>query len=194
VFCLVDTTTGFCVPDTEIDPGFTDGNIGGFAQASDDARAVISFMHTNQVPVDFETPVPCLESGDIFYDLSISERSGLQVPKNYVNGGEREFFVNVANLGPDDANGTVTVTATADGEIDCDDDDSNCIWTFTIDALPAGETSSLSTLFTITTTSDTIDWTATVVADPPGTDPNPINNSRTATSTVKASGGGGRPQ
>lgn len=38
-------------------PGFTDGNIGGFAQASDDARAVINFMHSHPVLPSYETPV-----------------------------------------------------------------------------------------------------------------------------------------
>ena len=37
-------------------PGFLDGNIGGFAQATDDARAVIDYMHTWPVPVDYATP------------------------------------------------------------------------------------------------------------------------------------------
>jgi hypothetical protein len=167
------------------DETFSDGNIGGFARASDDTRAVIEFMHSNQVPVDFETPVPCVASGDIFYDLSISEQSGLQVPKNYVNGGEREFFVNVANLGPDPANGTVTVVATNGETLGS--------WTFGFTNLPSGQTASITQLFTISTTSATINWTATVVADGPGTDPNPGNNEVTATSTVKATGGGGRP-
>jgi len=177
----------------EDEPGFLNGNIGGFAQASDDTRAVIAFMHENQVPVDFETPVPCVPSDDIFYDLSISEQSGLQVPKNYVNGGEREFFVNVANLGPDTANGTVTVNATANGEsLDCGVA-TDCTWTLSIEELLAGQTASFTVFFTITTTSDTINWTATVVADPPGTDPNPGNNSVSAVSSVRASGGGGRP-
>jgi len=175
------------------EPGFTDDNIGGFAQASDDTRAVISFMHENQVPVDFETPVPCVPSDDIFYDLAISEESGLQVPKNYVNGGEREFFVNVANLGPDTANGTVTVVATANGEtLDCSVA-TDCTWTLSIEELLAGQTASFTVFFTISTSSDTINWTATVVADPPGTDPNPGNNSVDAVSSVRASGGGGRP-
>jgi hypothetical protein len=40
-----------------IDPGETGGNITGFAQAADDARAVINFMHTNPVPVDYESKV-----------------------------------------------------------------------------------------------------------------------------------------
>lgn len=165
------------------DEPFSDGNIGGFAQASDDARSVISFMHENQVPVDFETPVPCTASGDIFYDLSISEQSGLQVPKNYVSGGEREFFVNVANLGPDTANGTVTVVATYDG--------GPSDWELSFEDLLAGQTASFTVFFTITTTSDTINWTATVVAEPPGTDPNSGNNSVDAVSSVRAAGGGG---
>ena len=165
------------------DVAFEDDNIGSFAQASDDARAVINYMHTWQVPVGYETPVPCTASGDIFYDLSISEQSGLQVPKNYVNGGEREFFVNVANLGPDTANGTVTVVATYAG--------GPATWELSFVDLLAGQTASFTVFFTITTTSDTINWTATVVADPPGTDPNGGNNSVTAVSNVRAAGGGG---
>jgi len=47
--------------------------------------------------------------------------------------------------------------------------------------------------FTIDTSSDTINWNATVVADPPGIDPNPGNNSVDAVSSVRASGGGGNP-
>ncbi len=43
------------------DPGFLDGNIGGFAQAADDTRAVIDFMHDRPVPLDYETPVPLCE-------------------------------------------------------------------------------------------------------------------------------------
>jgi hypothetical protein len=38
-------------------PGFTGGNIGGFAQASDDARAVINFMHSHPVLPSYEAPV-----------------------------------------------------------------------------------------------------------------------------------------
>jgi len=198
------------VPGTELDPRFqilegpittavfadepfSDVNIGGFAQASDDTRAVINFMHDWAIPdADvFATAVPCEALDEILYDLAISEESGLQVPKNYVDGGEREFFVNVANNGPDTANGTVTVVATANGEsIDCGVAD--CTWTLPpIVGLLEGQTASFTQLFTITTTSDTINWTATVVADPPGTDPVLGNNVQTATSSVRASGGGG---
>ena len=159
----------------------TNSKIRDFATAADDARAVISFMHEHQVPVDFETRVPCTPSGDSFYDLSISEESGLQVPKNYVNGGEREFFVNIVNLGPDLANGIVTVIATNGEELGN--------WEFLIDALPAGQTASFTQIFTIETSSNTINWTATVVAEPDVADPNPSNNSVYAVSNVRANGG-----
>ncbi len=169
------------------EPGDTDGNIGGFVQAADDTRAVINFMHNWPVPADGETVIPCVATPDptLHYDLSISEQSGLQVPTNYINTKEREFFVNVANLGPDTANGTVTVVATNGETLGS--------WTFGFTNLPSGQTASITQLFTISTTSATINWTATVVADGPGTDPNPGNNEVTATSTVKATGGGGRP-
>ena len=168
------------------DPGFLGGNIEGFAQAADDTRAVINFMHDWPIPdADlYGTPVPCVPSDNILYDLAISEQSGLQVPKNYVNGGEREFFINVGNLGPDPANGTVTVVATGD-------EGSLGNWTFTFEDLPEGQTASFTGYFTIDTTSSEIAWSATVVADPPGTDPNLTNNTRDATSKVRASGGGG---
>ena len=165
------------------DESFDDVNIDGFAQAADDARAVIDFMHSNPLPAGYETPLYCADSGDIFYDLSISEQSGLQVPKNYVNGGEREFFVNVTNLGPDPAYGTVTVVATNGVELGS--------WQFTITDLLAGQTASFTQHFTITTTSNRINWSATVVADPPTADPNLGNNYVTASSTVRAAGGGG---
>jgi hypothetical protein len=192
VFCVdgdglpvLPTSDGSC-PTSIIDSGFLGGNIGGFAQASDDTRAVINFMHDWPMPdADvFGTAVPCVSSGDILYDLAISEQSGLQVPKNYVNGGEREFFIHVGNLGPDTANGTVTVVANGfEGLLDD--------WTFEFEGLGNGETISWTQIFTINTEGEEIKWTAEVVADAPGTDPNPANNTREATSKVRAIGGGG---
>ena len=77
-----------------VDQGFIDGNIGGFTQAADDTREVINFMHDHPLPVGSETPVPyCGDPGipptDIVYDVSISEESGLQVPKRMVAGAKR---------------------------------------------------------------------------------------------------------
>ena len=174
------------VPELMGDPTYTGDNIGAFAVAADDTRAVINFMHDWPIPYAdlYGTPVPCEPSSDILYDLAISEQSGLQVPKNYVNGGEREFFINVGNLGPDPANGTVTVIATgAEGALG--------EWNFDIEELPAGETASFTQFFTISTSGRTISWTATVAAGPPGTDPNPGNNTVKADTVVRASGGGG---
>jgi hypothetical protein len=113
-----------------------EGNIGGYARAADDARAVINFMHDWPMPdADvYATPVPCLALGDIDFDVSISDVSGLQVPKNIVDGSsDREFIVNVANAGPDDATVTLTVTAipdaggTVEANLDGDDPDAGFI-------------------------------------------------------------------
>ena len=164
------------------DETFSDFNIGGFAQASDDTRAVINFMHDWAIPDadTWATPVPCDALSDITYEVLISDVSGLQVPKNYVNGGEREFTVTVDNAGPDPASGIVTVTASANGAVE--------EWVFTFTDLAAGTNAPFVQLFTITTSSDTIDWTAVVEAP---FDVIEDNNTVTATSTVKASGGGG---
>ena len=167
--------------------GFEDGNIGGFAQAADDAREVIDFMHTWPVPGDNATAVPCvlLEGGA--YDVSISDVSGLQVPKNIVDGSEgREFTVTVANAGPDAASGTVTVTAaSAAGSIE------GSPWTFDFTDLPVGASESFIQLFAIDLGErTTISWTATAFAPD---DINLANNTVTATSNVKVTSGGGRP-
>jgi hypothetical protein len=48
----------------DVDPGNEGGNIAGFAQAADDTRAVINFMHTNPVPVDYESKVIFVDEDD----------------------------------------------------------------------------------------------------------------------------------
>jgi len=166
---------------------FTAPNIGGFAQASDDTRAVISFMHENQVPVEFESQVVCEPSGDTTYDVSISPISGLQVPKNIVDGSEgREFTVTVVNGGPDVATGTVTVIANPE--------QGNAIegspWTFEFtldpDVNPSG---SFTEFFSIDIGQATvINWTATAEAE---FDVNPTNNTVTEVSNVRVNSGGG---
>ena len=177
-------------------PGFSDGNIGGFAQAIDDTRAVIEFMHTNPVSDDFATPVPCEASGDINYDVSISDVSGLQVPKNVVDGSsDREFIVTVANAGPDAAEVTLTVTATpaVEGEVlaDLPDDGASFIespFVFPTTLIPPGGNHAFSALISVDIGERTsIVWTADAFAPD---DVNPSNNVVTAESNVKVSGGG----
>lgn len=171
-----------------VDPGFPDGNIGGFAQAADDARAVINYMHIWQVPVDFETPVFCEASGEITYDVSISEVSGLQVPVRIVDGTEgREFSVTVNNesSSPDSAMGKVTVTAEETNGAAID----TFPRVFSFTNLVPGDSASWTESFTISLGhATTVTWTATVVTE---FDVNPGNNSVTETSQVKVTGGGG---
>lgn len=162
---------------------FAGNNIGAFAQAADDARAVIDFMHTWAVPEDYATPVPCQALANITYDVSISEVSGLQVPRNIVSGTEgREFTVSVANAGPDPATGTVTVTAVpADGSTVV-----GSPWIFNFTDLNAGQSTSFTQSFSVTVSQPTtIDWTATVSAQ---FDVNPANNAVVATSNVRLTG------
>jgi len=179
------------------EPGFTDGNIGGFAQAADDTRAVVEFMHDWPIPdADvFATPVPCYPQTELTtYDVSISDVSGLQVPKQMVDGSEgREFVVTVANAGPDPASGTVTVTATAytgtPDQVQLD----GSPWIFTFADLEAGSAQSATQFFTVSLGERTnVDWTAVAEAE---FDVNPANNAATATTSIKVTGtgGGGRP-
>ena len=101
------------VPQLSTDQALTVSNIGGFAQAADDARAVIEFMHSWGVPEIYQTPLSCTASATTQYDVSISSVSGLEVPVRMVARTEgREFTLTVANAGPDAATGVAIVTAT----------------------------------------------------------------------------------
>lgn len=165
------------------DPGFLDGNIGGFTQAADDAREVIEFTHDRPLPLGYEIPVPLCDTPDtdLDYDVSISEQSGLQVPKSMVAGAEepRDIIVTVANAGPDTATGYVTLTGRdASGELVFDQSDdfeitgggTNVnIWGFSLDY------------------ATTVTWTATAFAED---DLNRGNNTVTATTKVMTTGGG----
>jgi len=172
------------------DPGFLDGNVGGFAQAADDAREVIEFTHDRPLPLGYETPVPLCDvpDTDIVYDLSLSEESGLQVPKQIVDGSEgREFTVTVANAGPDAASGYVLVTAEAANGVAI----TGSPWTIAFTDLAGDSSYSETTFFSIELGArTTIDWTATAVPGCADCDLNPGNNTVTATSNVRVTGGG----
>lgn len=185
------------------EPGFTDGNVGGFTQAADDTREVIEFTHDRPLPLGYETAVPLCDvpDTDVIYDLSLSEESGLQVPVQMVDGSEgREFTVAVANEGPHDASGIVTVTAV--------ETNGNPIvgspWTFNFgdgvdaicpDPIAADGSCSWTTSFTVDLGhATTIAWTATVDPDCATCDLNTANNTVTATTNVRVTGGGGGGQ
>jgi len=191
-----------------LDAVFTDtfdgGNIGGFAQASDDTRAVINFMHDWPMPdADvYATEVVCEASDEIAYDVSISDVSGLQVPQNIVDGSsDREFIVTVANAGPDPATVTLTVTAIPDAggtvlaNLDGDDPDAGFIpspFVFPPTEITAGGSASFSALISVDIGQrTTINWTAVAAAPD---DVNLSNNTATAVSNVKVTGSGGGGQ
>ena len=163
-------------------PGFTDGNIGGIAQAADDARAVILFMHNNPIPAGWETPpLACTGEHQTVYDVSINATSGLAVPVNMVaNEDGREGIVTVSNSGPDLASGSVSVQGLLNGTL---------IGPFNFDFtdLAAGATQSF-TFQIVATSVGTIDWTATVTAPFDAYAP---NNTVIGTTEVLAEGGGG---
>lgn len=170
------------VPQLASDPRLSEPNVGGFVQAADDARAVIDFAHSWPVPPGYATPVPCTASGASQSDVSISEESGLQVPKYMAVGSVREFSVTVANAGPDSAPGKVTLTAT--------DSDGVPIAGFPKSRafdIAAGDSQTWTGTFSVDYAT-TITWTATAEAP---NDVNPNNNSVTKTTTVWKGGGNG---
>jgi hypothetical protein len=200
---ILDYTFNNGSPDS-VPGGFTDGNIGGFAQAADDTRAVIDYMHSWPVPADYQTGWEGCEEDPTKtnYDLSISPQSGLQVPVRMVATTEgREFIVSVANAGPDTASGVVLVTAVTTyneftNVVEIPPEGSTGYWNaaeerfeFPIEELAAGFTDSWTVFFNIKDNrATTITWTATIDAE---YDVNPNNNSVTAETTVMRSKGGG---
>jgi hypothetical protein len=163
-------------------PGFTGGNIGGIAQAADDARAVILFGHNNPIPAGWATPpLACTGGHQIAYDVSINATSGLAVPVMMVaNDDGREVIVTVGNSGPDAATGRVTVVGVLNGTTVADK-------TARFTDLAAGAGKSWAFMF-VAPEVGTVSWTATVTAPDDAYLP---NNTVTGTTEVMAGGGGG---
>ncbi len=186
------------VPELLADPALVASSIYGFAQAADDTRAVIEFMHTWPVPGNYLTPVPCEVSADLFYDVSISEYSGLQVPVHMVAGTEgREGIVTVVNAGPSEARGTVMVI----GKKDSDGNNVGPLYRV-VDGVPteqeifgvpeafvlkAGYSQSWTFFFSMDEVTNII-WTATAEAED---DVDLSNNTVTEVTVVRGTKGGG---
>lgn len=172
------------VPQLATNQGLVASNLVGFAQAADDTRAVIEFMHSWAVPDEFKTPLSCTASETTGYDLSISSVSGLQVPVRMVAGTEgREFTLTVANAGPDAATGIATVTAV--------DASGAPISTFPRSypfTILGGASQSWTELFSMDVQT-TITWTATAAGE---FEVNPANNTVTETTRVIGGGAGRR--
>jgi len=149
-------------------------NIAAFAQASDDARAVIDFTHDHPVLEGYQTPIPCGTPPVASYDIALS---ALQVPVNMVAGTTREGTVTVENEGPDAASGTFTVEGILQ------DGSSFFSRSVPFSNLAAGATMSETLVFTAPSAPTTITWTATVTASH---DVQLGNNTLTETSVVIA--------
>jgi len=180
-FGIAQGPTLAAVPELLANPDMAASNIGGFALAADDARAVIDYLHSWPLPSLYATPLTCAASGETHYDVSISDVSGLQVPVRMVSGTEgREFTLAVANAGPDAAIGTVLLTAV--------DASGNAIPTFPryySFTLVPGTSQSWTEGFGINYAT-TITWTATAAAP---FDVNPGNDSVTEITKVTGKGG-----
>ncbi len=163
-------------------PGFTDGNVGGFAQASDDARAVIDFMHSHPVLVGYEAPVLCEGTAPPSPPAIVDVSSKLKMPKRMVGNTTREGTLTVTNLKGALATGTVTLTGiTGNGT-------TLLTYQSTFTNLAAGKSLSYIIPFTGPSYATTITWSATASADG---DNNSTNNTATATTQVTAPRGRG---
>ncbi|MDD5113590.1 MAG: hypothetical protein PHC94_06205 [Methylobacter sp.] len=166
-------------------PGITTGNIGGFAQAADDARAVIDFMHSHPVLVGYEAPVLCNGSVPPPPAAIVDVSSKLQMPTRMVGNTTRE--------------GTLTVTnvkgAAATGSVQLIGKDSTgktlLVYQYSFSSLAAGKSISFSVSFKGPSYATTVTWIATASS---AGDNNLTNNTATATTKVSAprgKGGGG---
>jgi len=178
------------VPELVAAPSLIADGIKGFVQAADDTRATIEFIHTWEVPETLATPVSCDTAAGDFFDVSISEYSGLQVPvRMIVDSEDREVIVTVHNAGPADASGTVVVYAV---DIDAPE---NVYFSeeYTFENLPAGFNASWEDVVSVDRPL-TLKWTAEAVTElEDGTNPdvNLSNNTVSEITRVISSGGGG---
>ncbi|MCQ8119925.1 hypothetical protein, partial [Methylomonas rosea] len=165
-------------------PGFTAGNIGGFAQASDDARAVIDFMHSHPVLEGYEAPVLCQAAPPPAAPVDLSSK--LQMPIRMVGNTTREGTLTVVNLKGTNASGSVQIKGI--------DSKQQQVFntTYPFSGLAVGQSQSWTIVFKGPSYATTISWTATVTADPiANVDNNLTNNTATATTTVMAARGSG---
>jgi hypothetical protein len=164
-------------------PGFLGGNIGGFAQAGDDARAVIDFMHSHPVMAGYEAPVLC-DGGTNPPSNLVDVSSKLQMPIQMTANTVREGTLTVTNLKGASASGTVTLKG-------INNKDGSVIPIVlspseTTFGLAAGASKSWTVTFTGPKSGTTITWTATATA---ANDNNLTNDTASAITTVMSSRG-----
>ncbi|MDO9214201.1 MAG: hypothetical protein Q8Q54_18175 [Methylococcales bacterium] len=165
-------------------PATGTANIRGFAQASDDARAVIDFMHSHPVMAGYEARVLCEGSAPPPPPVIVDVSSKLQMPTRMVGNTTREGTLTVNNLKGAPATGSVQLVGKdSTGK-------SLLVYQNGFNALAAGKSVSFTIPFKGSNYATTITWTATATA---AGDNNTTNNTATFTTTVTAPRGrGGR--
>lgn len=155
---------------------FDGDQLTGFAQAADDTRAVINFMHSWPIPEEDMTPIPCDATISDFYDVVISEQSGLQVPVRMTTSGDgREGTLTLTNEGPATAYDVeISLIGTYTGSdgneqtvLILDEMDGDSIFEdglILIDSISPGYSVSVSFFFSMDQAA-TIAWTATAIVD-----------------------------
>ncbi len=157
-------------------------NIGAFAQASDDARAVIDFMHSHPVMAGYEAPVLCKGSVAPPPLPAVDVSSKLQMPTRMVGNTSREGTLTVSNLKGAPASGSALLVGK-------DSTGKELFAQYNFNALAAGKSVSFIFPFKAPNYATTITWTATATAVG---DNNVTNNVATFKTTVTAPRGGGR--
>jgi len=159
-----DPTTPSCVTVNGL-PITTDFDLAVYVKGDQKTTAVLNA----QLVIEYEGQGP-----PATYDVRLAR---LAVPRNVRSGDTRTLEVDVENLGPDAASGSVTLLGVDPDGITVAD------FSASFDALAAGTTQTFPFVWTapVVTSSTTITWGATVTA--PG-DTNPDNNVRSATTKV----------
>ncbi len=152
-------------------------NIGAFAQASDDARAVIDFMHSHPVMAGYEAPVRCEGSVAPPPLPAVDVSSKLQMPTRMVGNTSREGTLTVSNLKGAPATGSVQLVGkdSAGKQL--------LVYQNNFNALAAGKSVSFIFPFTGPNYATTITWSATATT---AGDNNVTNNMATFKTTVTA--------
>jgi hypothetical protein len=163
-------------------PGFSEGNIGGFAQASDDARAVIDFMHNHPVLEGYEAPVLCEGTAPPPPAPLVDVSSKVQMPVRMVGNTTREGTLTVTNLSGAIASGSIQLIGkdTTGKQL--------YVYQFVFSRLAATRSQSWTVTFKGPSYATTINWLATASAVG---DKNLTNNISTDTTVVRSPRGRG---
>jgi hypothetical protein len=160
-------------------------NIGGFAEASDDARAVIDFMHSHPVMTGYEAPVLCEGSVAPPPLPAVDVSSKLKMPTRMVGNTSREGTLTVSNLKGAPATGSVQLVGKDSTGIQL------LYYQNNFNALAAGKSVSFTVPFTGPNYATTITWSATATAAGDNNVTNNMSTFKTKVTAPRSRGGSG---